>query len=89
MNQSVIVWGPPGCGKTSNQSQLMRHFGLGKVLEFDGDGRFRVERHHLVDHLILCVDTTQLPGAMLGLKCHAFADVVFDAAMRATKGGAQ
>lgn len=88
MNKSVIVFGPPGCGKTSNQDQLKRHFGVGKVLDVNPDRAFRVTPDHLVDHLILCMDPKQLPGALLGLPCHEFTKVVFDAAMRATKGGA-
>lgn len=79
---SVIVYGPPGCGKTTNQDRLKRHFGLSKVLDFSCIERLQPERMHRVDHLILCINPGQLPGAFLGLPCHAFAD-----AMRKTKGG--
>lgn len=87
MNRSVIVWGPPGCGKTTNKEKLKRHFGLGKVLD-GADFISRLERHHLVDHLILCNDPADLPGAALSLASHRYEDVVFQSAMRVTKGGA-
>lgn len=80
---SVIVYGPPGCGKTTNKDRLKRHFGLGSVLDFGSLGALQVERLHRVDHLILCIDPGDLPGAFLGLPCHSYAEV-----MRAMKGGA-
>lgn len=33
MNQSVIIYGPQGCGKTVNAQRLMRHFGLREVVD--------------------------------------------------------
>lgn len=36
MNQSVIVYGPQGCGKTTNAHALAKHFGLHKIVD---DGR--------------------------------------------------
>jgi stage III sporulation protein SpoIIIAA len=80
---SVIVYGPPGCGKTTNKDRIKRHFGLGQVLDFGSRGQLRPGRQHRVDHLILCIDPNELPGAFLGLPCHAYADV-----MRVMKGGA-
>lgn len=80
---SVIVYGPPGCGKTTNKDRIKRHFGLGQVLDFGSLGTLRPSAHHLVDHLILCIDPYELPGAFLPLKEHVYADV-----MRAMKGGA-
>ena len=33
MNQSVIVYGPQGCGKTTNAEALRKHFGLRKYVD--------------------------------------------------------
>lgn len=32
---SVIVYGPPGCGKTRSAQRLMAHFRLTKLVELD------------------------------------------------------
>lgn len=80
MKPSVIVYGPPRCGKTTNLERLKRHFGLSQSLDFGGRLlNFRPKAFHRVDHLILCEDPSELPGAFLGLPCHAFTDVVFKA----------
>lgn len=33
MHQSLIVHGPPGCGKTCNAVVIARHFGLSRILD--------------------------------------------------------
>lgn len=33
MHESIIVHGPPGCGKTCNAVALARHYGLSKILD--------------------------------------------------------
>jgi NTP pyrophosphatase (non-canonical NTP hydrolase) len=33
--KSVIVYGPQGCGKTRSAEALMKHFGVGRVMELD------------------------------------------------------
>lgn len=33
MHESIIVYGPPGCGKTLNAVVLARHFGLSRILD--------------------------------------------------------
>jgi ATPase related to the helicase subunit of the Holliday junction resolvase len=33
MHESIIVYGPPGCGKTLNAVVLARHFGLARILD--------------------------------------------------------
>ena len=33
MHDSIIVHGPPGCGKTLNAVSIARHFGLSKILD--------------------------------------------------------
>lgn len=33
MHESIIVHGPPGCGKTLNAVNIARHFGLSKILD--------------------------------------------------------
>jgi adenylate kinase family enzyme len=33
MNKSVIVFGPAGCGKTTNAVRLAQHFGLNKIAD--------------------------------------------------------
>lgn len=45
----IIVWGPPGCGKTRNAERLRRHFGLARVVDewSRGDGT-RLEPGDLV-----------------------------------------
>ncbi len=43
MNKSVIVFGPAGCGKTTNAVRLAQHFGLNKIA--DGADLTRPPRH--------------------------------------------
>ena len=33
MHDSLIVHGPPGCGKTLNAVSIARHFGLARILD--------------------------------------------------------
>lgn len=33
MHESIIVHGPPGCGKTHNAVIIARHFGLSKIFD--------------------------------------------------------
>jgi len=33
MHQSIIVFGPQGCGKTHNAVVMARHFGLSRILD--------------------------------------------------------
>lgn len=33
MHQSIIVHGPPGCGKTFNAVTIARHFGLCRIFD--------------------------------------------------------
>ena len=33
MHESIIVHGPPGCGKTLNAVSIARHFGLSRILD--------------------------------------------------------
>jgi hypothetical protein len=33
MNRSVIVFGPPGCGKTTEADRLVKHFGLTHIVD--------------------------------------------------------
>lgn len=33
MYESIIVHGPPGCGKTLNAVSIARHFGLSRILD--------------------------------------------------------
>lgn len=35
MSKSVLVYGPPGCGKTTNQDVLAKHFGVRRVLDLE------------------------------------------------------
>ena len=35
LNKSVVIFGPPGCGKTRNGHRLAKHFGLRYVFEGD------------------------------------------------------
>lgn len=35
MNDSLIIHGPQGCGKSRNAKQLAAHFGLTRVVEWD------------------------------------------------------
>lgn len=41
----VIVWGPPGCGKTRNAEKLRKHFGCARIV----DGWSRGDRQPLRD----------------------------------------
>lgn len=33
MNKSILVFGPQGCGKTTNSHKLAQHFGLTKIVD--------------------------------------------------------
>ncbi|HET6807226.1 MAG TPA: AAA family ATPase [Frateuria sp.] len=66
MNKSVIVFGPPGCGKTRAAQRIAKHFGLSRIV--DGwDGR---ERPQLIGTLYL---TNQVPPEFHdGRRAYAF-----------------
>lgn len=39
MDTGVFVFGPAGCGKTSNAVKLMKHFKCGRIVDEVGSGR--------------------------------------------------
>ncbi len=51
---SVIVYGPQGCGKTRNAEILKKHFGVNHII----DGWQRNMKAPSFDHLILTNDLT-------------------------------
>lgn len=54
---SVVVSGPPGCGKTTLKYQIRNHFGMSQVIDWVGARPVRIPDHGAV---VLCVSTAEL-----------------------------
>lgn len=75
---SVIVYGPPACGKTSNAEQIAQFLGLGTVVD-DGEINMYPRRAKPVDCLFLCTHPyLDLPSALQGLQKRDFYAVMHE-----------
>lgn len=55
MRESLIVHGPPGCGKTHNAVTLARHFGMERIID-DQDPAALPPGIHEATLILTCVD---------------------------------
>ena len=80
MSESIVVFGPPGCGKTTNANRIRKAMGL----KFIADGIYEstgIPRRSLQDTLILVTDPNQLHKSARHLKT-----ITYESAMKAVNG---
>lgn len=83
MSDSIVVYGPPGCGKTTNAQRLKKALGMKSVQE--GVQYFASRKSvPMSDTLILVCDPSELPNSAKALKTIPYAQ-----AMARVNGGAK
>jgi GTPase SAR1 family protein len=64
MAQSLYVYGPAGCGKTTNAEKLRKHFGLTGVVDEYGGPREDNRTIQHQDFLVMGTTARQAPPGM-------------------------
>jgi hypothetical protein len=79
---SLYIYGPPGCGKTTNAGVLMRHFKLNKLIDdYSEYPRGKGPKVTGQGELILGISNTDCPSKITRIS--------FARAMKALEGGAK
>lgn len=61
--QSVVLYGPPGCGKSTNAQRISRALNLPRVIEFDDIRTDRQKQRALPEFGVLLI--TNFPGEVV------------------------
>lgn len=77
MHQSIIVHGPPECGKTWNSIAIARHFGLSRIL--DDQDPFNLPTGISTDTLILTRVNLRGRAEVASCRVIAYEDAAFEA----------
>lgn len=74
MRKTIVVHGPPGCGKSRNAAALARHFRVTDVVD-----EFDPVRHRLTPGAL---HLTNAPGEVAGADNYRFEDIRFNHNLR-------
>lgn len=89
---SIIIYGPPGCGKTRNAERLRRHFGMHEIVD-DGSDPFPLTQNQVYEFKMgRTLFLTQIAPQSKDYSFHSFGDsggrrvISFETAMKMMNG---